>query len=347
MIIHHSKPTIDEEDIRAVGKVLSSGNISQGEKVKEFEKEYAEYIGVKHSIAVSSGTSAIHLALISLNIKQGDEVILPSYVCSSPYMAILYLRANPRIVDVSPSDFNIDVNSIKKAITPSTKAIIVPHIFGFPAELDEILDLGIPVIEDCAHSIGAEYKKKKVGSLGTLSICSFYATKMMTTGEGGMVATKDDDLCDTIMETREYDKRPLNRERYNYKMTDFQAALGISQLQKLNAFIERRRSIAEFYSEAFSDLPITLPLVKPHVSSVFYRYVVITSRLNWTRKIAKERGLLCEKPVWKPLHQNLANIKCPNTDFVHDHALSIPLYPSLKEEEIDYMTKTFKSLFAK
>jgi dTDP-4-amino-4,6-dideoxygalactose transaminase len=226
MVIQHSKPSVDHDDIEAVVDVLNSGNIAQGEKVEEFERNVAGFIGIKHGVAVSSGTAALHLSLIGLGVGPGDEVIIPSYICTSPYLATLYVGASPVIVDIDTTDFNISKKMAKKAITPKTKAIIVPHMFGTPAELDELLDTGVPVIEDCAQSLGAIYRGRKVGGFGKLSICSFYATKLITTGEGGMVLTNDDEIYRNISEIRQYDKKSLNTLRYNYKLTDFQAALG-------------------------------------------------------------------------------------------------------------------------
>lgn len=345
-LIPHSRPTVDKEDIEAVTKVLTSGQLAQGEKVREFEENLARYIGVKHCAVTSSGTSALHLTLKSLNIGEGDEVIIPSYVCSSPYMATLQTGAKPKIVDVETSDFNVSATTIKKEVTSKTKAIVVPHMFGTPAEIEEILDLDITVVEDCAHSLGAEYKRKKVGSLGEASICSFYATKMMTTGEGGAILTNNTELHDKIVETREYDKKPLNTIRYNYKMTDIQAALGLSQLKKLPNFIRRRREIAQIYNERFSKHNVVTPNIPTHKKPVYYRYIIMVKKLKEIQKEARRKGIRCEKPVWKPLHQSLTNIHCPNSDHIHEHALSIPIYPSLTEEEIEYVTNTLEKIIA-
>jgi len=336
---------IDAEDIKAVTRVLSSGHISQGEQVKKFETRIAKFVGTKYGVAVSSGTSAIHLALIALNVGGAHEVVVPSYVCASPYMAILHAGALPKIVDVVTSDFNIHAETVKKRITRKTKAIIVPHMFGTPAELDELLDLGIPIIEDCAHSLGAEYKKRRVGSFGRLSVCSFYATKIMTTGEGGMVLTDDREIYEKIVEIREYDKKPLSDVTYNCKMTDIQAALGLSQLKKLQYFIKRRRDIASLYSERFSQYDITIPRTYLHKKPVFYRYVIMVDKMEHIQKRAKKKGVMCEKPVWEPLHKGFPSIRCPNSDYVHSHALSIPLYPSLTNEQVEYVMRGLEAGF--
>jgi perosamine synthetase len=347
MIIPHSKPYIDKEDIESVKDVLISGYISQGEKVREFEKKIATIIGTKYGIASTSGTSALHLSVLSLGLKKGDEVILPSYVCSSPYMAIKYAGAKPKIVDIDLSDFNISVNSIKKALTSKTKAMIIPHMFGTPAELDEILEIGIPIIENCAHSIGAEYKKIKVGRFGVTSIFSFYATKMITTGEGGMILTNDQEIYNNIIEIREMDKKSLNKIRFNYKMTDIQAALGLSQLKKLPKFIERRSKIAAIYNKNFSEFKLKLPNKFTHKNSVFYRYIILLENMEQIKQEANKLGIMCEKPMWLPLHSSLSDYNCPNADYIHNHALSIPIYPHLTEQEIEYIVENIKQILKK
>src|SRR4030042_4991595 len=163
MIVPHSKPTIDQKDVEAVTEVLASGSIAQGKKVREFEKELALYVGTKPAIACFAGTAALHLSLVGVGVRSGDDVIIPSYVCASPYFATLYAGAKPRIVDIDRADMNICADTAKKRLTRKAKAIVVPHMFGNPAELDELLELEIPLVEDCAQALGAEYRHKKVG----------------------------------------------------------------------------------------------------------------------------------------------------------------------------------------
>jgi len=344
MIIPHSRPTIDQEDIKGVAEVLASGKIAQGEKVKEFEDALARFVGTKYGVAVSSGTSALHLALLSLGIGARDEVIMPSYVCSSPYLATLHAGAIPKIVDINLADLNICASTVKKQLSPRTKAIIVPHMFGTPAELDELVELEIPIIEDCAQSLGAEYMGQRVGSFGELAMFSFYATKMITTGEGGIVLTNNKECYNRAIDARDYDKKPLTPTMYNYKMTDFQAALGLSQLKKLQYFIERRRQIASLYTERFSEYNVAIPRNYSHKKSVFYRYVIMVDKMERIQKSAKNKGVMCERPVFKPLHKSLPLFKCPNSDKAHDHALSIPLYPNLSEREIEHIFRTFDDI---
>jgi len=337
MIIPHSRPSIDQADIDAVSEVLSSGKIAQGEKVEEFENAVAHYVGKKFGVAVSSGTSALHLALLSLGIGPGDEVIMPSYVCASPYFATLHAGAVPKIVDIEISNFNICADTVKPRISSENKAIIVPHMFGSPAELDPLIELGVPVVEDCAQSLGAEYKSRRVGSLGELSVFSFYATKMITTGEGGMILTDNDETHAILVELRDYDKKALSPTRYNYKMTDLQASLGLSQLRKLPWFVEQRKRIASVYNAALSEHDIGLPNATAGSKCVFYRYVVMLERMDQIKEKTHRDGIVCERPVFKPLHSDFAAVECPNSDEAYHHALSIPMYPSLSQEEIDYI----------
>lgn len=345
MIIPHSRPLIDQEDIKAVADVLHSGQIAQGEKVEQFENAIARFVGTKFGVAVSSGTAALHLALLALGVGAGDEVIVPSYVCSSPYFATSHAGATAKFVDIDLSDMNISTAEVRKHVSSRTKAIVVPHMFGTPAELDDLQDFGIPIIEDCAQSLGALYKKRLVGSFGDLSVFSFYATKMITTGEGGMVLTNSRELHQKIADVRDYDRKPLIPIRFNYKMTDVQAALGLSQLKKLPRFIERRRGIASTYNERFSKYNVVVPSEHSHKKSVFFRYVIKVKKRKNIETKAKKNGVMCEKPVFLPLHKNFKSAKCPNSDDAHSHALSIPIYPNLSEQEIAYLLEKLEFIF--
>jgi dTDP-4-amino-4,6-dideoxygalactose transaminase len=346
VIVPHSRPTIDQEDVKAVSEVLASGKIAQGEKVEEFEKAVASFVGAKYGVAVSSGTAALHLALLSLGVGHGDEVIIPSFVCSSLYFAVMHAGAKPKIVDIDLEDLNISASAVEKAVSSKTKTIIVPHMFGTPAEIDEFLKFGVPVIEDCAQSVGAEYRGRQVGGFGELSVFSFYATKMITTGEGGMVLTNSSDFYGRIVDVRDYDKKPLAPVKYNYKMTDFQAGLGLSQLRKLPHFIERRRQIASQFFERFQRYNVELLRVPSHKKSVFYRFVVMVNDVGRIQEMVKSKGIMCERSVFRPLHEGLCGLKCPNSDTAYSRALSVPIYPSLSANEIKYMFQVFDDTFA-
>jgi len=235
MQIPHSKPFVSDEDSEIVKSQINSSMHAPGEKTKELEEKMCKLLNVKYAKATNSGTAAIHLALLALDIKKDDEVIIPSYVCQSVMNAIKYTGATPILVDINP-DFvekgcNISEQTIKQSLTEKTKAIIVPHMFGIPANIDGIKKLAekhnTKVIEDCALSLGAKYKGKPVGSFGYISIFSFYATKMLSTGHGGMITTNSKNLFNKIEDLLQYDKRETYKVAYNYGLTDIQAALGI------------------------------------------------------------------------------------------------------------------------
>ena len=343
-MIPHSKPTIDETDIQAVASVIRSGNIAQGSAVERFEQKLAGYIGVKRGVATSSGTAALHLALLALDITGKDTVALPSYVCTAVLNAVNYVGAAPLLIDTHPDTFNMDVEDLKRRLTPQVKAIIIPHTFGLAADLEEIMALGIPVIEDCAQSIGATYKNKMAGSFGKISIFSFYATKMITTGEGGMVLSDSEEFLGKIRDLRDYDNRGNYVTRYNYKMADFQASLGLSQLKRLENFIEIRRSIAQKYNNEFKNL-CSLPVSHKNDSKhIYYRYTVKLRRdIESFLKLSKEKGINCERPVFKPLHRYMNLSGFTNTDSVWENAVSIPIYPTLTEKNINIIIEFIKS----
>ena len=341
-MIPHSRPTLDRDDFDSVLHVLKSGQIVQGEQTARFEDNVSSLIGVKGGAAVSSGTAALHLALISLGIGKGDEVILPGFVCTAPLNAIYYVGATPVITEVDGLTFNVDVSDLEKRITKKTKAVIVPHMFGLPGDMEDIASLGVPIIEDCAHSIGSRYKDNYTGSFGALSIFSFYATKVIATGEGGMVLSHDEQLISTIRDLRDYDGKDGFAVRHNYKMTDIQAALGISQVKKLSLFIQKRKEIADKYGRIFDDLSISAPFVPKDGEHIFYRYVVLLENAARFMDSMMKRGVACRRPVFKPLHRYLGLSGYATTDRIWEMAVSIPIYPSLTDEEVRLITDSVK-----
>ena len=337
MMIPHSRPTLNRSDYRAVMDVLKSGLLTQGEQVVRFEKDLSSFIGVAGGVAVNSGTAALHLSLLSIGVGHGDEVIIPSYVCSALLNAVRYVDAVPVIADIEPRTFNIDADKIPQLLSKRTKAIIVPHMFGLPADMEKILAFGVPVIEDCAQSLGSRYKGKYVGSMGLLSIFSFYATKIIATGEGGMVLSGDSSLLAAIRDLRDYDEKDGYAVRYNYKMTDIQAALGISQLSKLPVFLKKRRRIADLYGRKIRARPeVQIPFVPEGREHIFYRYILLMDHPVTFNKEMLKRGIVCRRPIFKPLHRYLGLTDgYAATDRIWERAVSIPLYPSLKKGEID------------
>ena len=342
-ITPHSKPTLGAKEARAAAATVRSGFIAQGPKVREFEKALARFAGVEDAVAVSSGTAALHLGLLAMGIEKGDEVILPSYVCTAPLNAVYYTGATPVISDIDADTFNILPESVADKKTKAARAVIVPHMFGAPADIEEIEKIGVPVVEDCAHSIGAGYGKKKVGSMGIFSICSFYANKMMACGEGGALLSSDRDIIATVRDLRDYDNREDYKVRYNYKMSDVLAAIGLVQLAALPSMIRKRKKLAAAYDKAFRGLSVGLP--KGEFDHAYYRYVIkvkgkdiggLMSELN-------DKGVVTARPVFKPLHRYLElRSSFRNTDEAYYTSLSIPIYPSLTPDEQEKVIKAVR-----
>jgi perosamine synthetase len=347
-MIPHSRPAIGEEDLRAAAEVLGSGQIAQGPWVERFERGMATFIGLQGGVAVSSGTAALELALRALGIGGGDEVIMPSYVCPAPWLATQRVGARATLVDIDLDTFNINPLAAREAVTKRTRAIIVPHLFGLPADLTALEQIGIPLIEDCAQTLGAMEQGRPVGTVGRLTVCSFYATKVLCAGEGGMVLSNEGALLERVKLLREYDGAPaLDPSSFNLKLTDLQAALGLSQLGRLPAFQERRRFIAAAYRDIFSSKTAVCPTVPPGRTHGYYRFVVrvpfvrsdpdglmsLISRLD-------EQGIHCRKPVFRPLHRYLDQSGFPNSDEADRTALSIPLYPDLTGDEVRQIQQT-------
>jgi len=343
-IIPHSRPSIDQEEIAAVVSVLQSGRIAQGEQVLSFEKALASMIGVAGAVAVNSGTAALHLALLALGIGENDEVVIPSFVCPALLNVIRYVRAIPVLADINPETFNMDVRDLRKRLTGKTKAVIVPHMFGLPADIREIVSLGVPVIEDCAQSLGSRYEGSPTGSFGALSVFSFYATKVICTGEGGMIASDDSQLLGKIRDLRDYDEKDDGRLRYNYKLTDLQAAMGFAQLRKLPALLGRRLAIAGRYHEFFREHLLSVPVCPSDREHIYYRYIIRTERLLKLLDAGREAGIAYRRPVFKPLHHYLGMTGYPQTDAAFRGTVSLPIYPSLSDTEVKTIIHHLQSI---
>ena len=208
MNIPHSKPTVGQEEAKGIQEILASGRIATGEEVERFEQEMASYLGLKGGVASASGTAALHLSLLALGVKEGDEVIIPSFTCSALLNAVHYCRATPIVVDIDEETMNISLSATRKALSKKSSAIVVPHMFGHPVEnISDFLSLGPAVIEDCAQSLGATSNGTMTGTSGEIAVFSFYATKVITTGQGGMVVSQNEDLLEHVRDVREYDKK--------------------------------------------------------------------------------------------------------------------------------------------
>ena len=334
-MIPHSRPTITADDAAAVSAVLQTGQLAQGEQVRRFEEAVAAYAGRRGAVATNSGTSALHLALLALGIGAGDEVLIPSYTCVALVNAIGYVGGTPRLAEIDPRTYNLDPEDARRRLTAATRTAIVPHMFGLPADLAPRVEWGIPLIEDCAQTFGAMYRGRRVGGFGAISICSFYATKVFTTGEGGMLLSDSDTVLRRARDLRDYDGRPTLQLRFNYKMTDFQAALGVSQLGRLPEFLERRQALASRYGGALRGLPLRLPDGAPDRTHIFYRYVVGVDDAPRVAARLQRLGIECKVPVGRPLHEYLGVDGFAQTDRVMRTALSLPLYPSLSDEDAD------------
>jgi len=341
-IIPHSRPAIDQEDFRATAEVLRSGQIAQGPWVERFERDMAAFCGLQGGVAVSSGTAALELALRALRIGAGDEVIMPSYVCPAPWLATQRVGAEARLVDIDLNTFNIDPIAACQATTTKTRAIIVPHLFGLPADLTALEQIGVPLIEDCAQTLGVRDQGRPVGTIGRLTVCSFYATKLLCAGEGGMVLSNEAALLERVRSLRAYDgAATLDPSSFNLKLTDLQAALGLTQLGRFSSFHERRSMLAEAYREALSSTAAVCPSVPTGRTHGYYRFVIRLPHLRnepdgliGLISRLEQQGIHCRMPVFRPLHRYLDQAGFPNSDEADRTALSIPLYPDLTDDEV-------------
>lgn len=357
-------PDIGEEEIHAVVETLRSGWLTTGIKTKQFEKEFAEWIGASHAIALNSCTAALHLALETVGVTDGDEVIVPTMTFAATAEVVHYCRALPIIVDCKSDTFNIDVEAIEQAISPKTKAIIPVHFAGQPCEMDRILDLAqsrnIKVIEDAAHALPAKYRGKMVGTLGDITCFSFYATKTMTTGEGGMATTENSEWAERmrILSLHGISRDAVNRYTpegswyyeicypgYKYNLTDMASALGIPQLRKCYDFAKIRHRYAMLYNEAFKDIPeIIVPYVNEDIEHAWHLYVI---QLDLKRlRIGRDEmiDLLKQEGIgtsvhFIPLHLHpyyrsnytYSGESFPVANQVFKRIISLPIYPKMTD----------------
>lgn len=346
-MIPHSRPFLDGEDYRGVLDVLRSGRLVQGERVAAFEETFCQEIDLPGAVAVSSGTAALHLTLLALGVGIGDEVILPSYVCTALWHAVRYTGATPVLADIEADAFNLSALDVMTRMTKKTKAIIVPHMFGQSADINELLNLGIPIIEDCAQSLGNHYRGQPTGTFGAAAIFSFYATKVIAAGEGGMVVSRDRNLIDRIRDMRDYDEKETLTQSFNYKLTDLQAALGMSQLKKLSVFIARRQDIARRYDCVLRDANLPLPINKPDREHSYFRYVFLLDSMDRFINDMGRLGVVCRRPVFRPLHDYLGQTDFEITNHVWRRAVSVPIYPGLTDEEVETVVLHMKTLLSK
>ena len=348
--IQISKPFMGEEEIEAVRNVLLSGNLVQGVKVKEFENAVSNYIGIKHAIATSSGTTALHLAVEALDIKPGDEVITTPFSFIASSNCILYQGAKPVFVDIDPKTFNINPEKIEEKITDKTKAVLVVHLYGQPCEMDKIIEIckkhDLKLIEDCAQAIGAEYKGQKTGTFGDVSALSFYATKNITTGEGGMLLTNEDASADKSRIRRQHGQKKIYEYEilgYNYRMTDIQAAIGIEQMKRIKELNRKRIENANTLTELLSTVEgIVLPFITPETMHVFHQYTirVLNEKRDSLKKHLNEDGI--EAMIYYPHISD--SEKYPEAEKACKEVLSLPIHPLLKKEDLERIAEEVKKV---
>jgi len=360
-----AKPDFGKEEETAVKEVLESGILASGPRTKQFEKEFAEYIGVEHAVAVTNGTIALDVALKALNLGAGDEVITSAFSFIASGNCILFQNAKPVFADIDPRTFNIDPEDVAEKITAKTKALIPVHMFGQPANMDALKEIaedkGIALVEDAAQAHGAEYRGQKAGSIGDMGCFSFYATKNMTAGEGGMITTNDPKLAEKARllinhgQSQKYHHDTLG---YNYRMTELCAAIGLVQLQKLDEFNEKRRENATLLSNGIRSFKgLTPPHVDKDVKPVFHQYVVKVEE-NYPRSRDELADLLTEKgvgvavhypiPIYRqPLYQKLGykDTRCPNTEDACRRVLSLPVHSLVDRKDIEYMLDLLKEIY--
>ncbi len=344
-MIRHGRPTVAEEDAAAVARVVRSGALAQGPEVAAFEAAVAERLGVEAGAAVASGSAALELALRTLGVGPGDDVLIPTFACDALYHAVTRCGARPVLVDADPATLSLCPGDARRRLTARTRAVIVPHAFGLAAPLGPWLALGPPVVEDCAQALGAVRDGRPVGSRGAAAVCSFGATKMVTTGEGGLVGGGAG-LVARVREARDYDERVDLAPRFNYKLTDIQAALGRSQLARLDAFVARRRVIADRYRRRLAGLPVRLP-AEAGDAHVYHRFVVEVDRpLQAVIAALERRGVSARRPVFRPLHRALGLDGYPEADRLWARALSLPCYPALTDAEVDQVAAALGEVLA-
>jgi dTDP-4-amino-4,6-dideoxygalactose transaminase len=332
--IPHSRPTLGDDEARAAAAAVASGQVAEGPAVAAFEQALAGRLGVAQAVAASSGTAALHLVLAAMGVGPGDEVVIPSFVCTALLNAVNYTGAAAVIADIDPATLNLDPRDVQRRLTRRTRAVIVPHMFGLPADLEGFLGLGVPIIEDCAHSVGAVHGSRPAGAWGQAAVFSFYATKVLAAGEGGMVATSDPSLAARVRDLKAYDRRDDYRVRFNYKLTEMQAAVGRVQLGRLDDFIRRRRGIAARLRAAFERTSVGLPPDIP--GHIYFRFVVdLGAESGALIGKARAAGVGCERPVHTPLHRLLGTGGCPRTERAWRQCFSVPIYPSLSDAELD------------
>jgi perosamine synthetase len=375
--IPFARSLIEDDEKREVLEVLESGWLTTGTKVRQLERDFAEYVGAKHAIAVNSGTAALHLCLDAIGIKEGDEVITTTFTFAATAEVIRYFKAKPVFVDIDENSFNIDPRLIEKRITDKTKAIIPVHFAGQACEMDAITEIavkhGLHIVEDAAHALPTTFKGKKVGSLSELTCFSFYATKNITTGEGGMITTDNHEWAERmmIMSLHGISKDAWKRYTsegswyyeiiapgYKYNLADIAAAIGIHQLKKCEHFYQIRKNYAKLYTEGFNNLEeIIPPFVEPNNQHAWHLYVIQIrpelldiNRSEFIEELRKRN--IGASVHFIPLHLHPYYTKSygykrgdfPVAERVYERVISLPIYPAMKERDVATVIRAVKDI---
>lgn len=372
----YGRQWIDDDDIHAVVNVLKGDYLTTGPYVSDFEQAVAKYVGATYAVSFSNGTAALHAACFAAGITNGDEVITSPMTFAASANCVLYQGGKPVFADISEKTYNIDPIDIEKKISDKTKAIIPVHFTGQPAPLDEIRAIAnkhnLIIIEDAAHALGATYKGQMIGSISDMTMFSFHPVKHITTGEGGMITTNNKDYYEKLLQFRSHgitrDPNKLTDHHgpwyyemqflgYNYRLTDIQAALGTSQLKKINSFVQQRKKIVEMYNEAFMEIPqINIPCQNPDAESSWHLYIIRLKKdlLKGTRKELFE-SLQSQNigvnvhyiPVYLlPFYQQLGYPKglCPNAEKLYEDMITLPLFPKMDELDVGDVISAVKEV---
>lgn len=364
--IPYGRQQIDDQDVQAVLKALQSDWLTTGPMVERFENEIAGWVGATHGVAVANGTAALHAAMYAAGIGPGDEVVLTPITFAATANAVVFQGGTPVFADVDPDTLLLDPIQVERKITSKTKAIITVDYAGQPSAYDELKELaerhGLLFIADACHALGAEYKGKRIGSLADLTVFSFHPVKHITTGEGGMIVTNENEFCHKMKRFRNHGFTADHAQRaqketwqyqmvdlgFNYRITDFQCALGISQLERLPQFLEKRRKIAQRYEKAFGLNDFIRPLHT--VPENFHAYHLYVIRLAFKKlqiekavfyKSLRDKGIGVNVhyiPVYlHPYYQNVFGTRpglCPIAESAYEEILSLPIYPAMNEEDV-------------
>ncbi|MGG2084604.1 UDP-4-amino-4,6-dideoxy-N-acetyl-beta-L-altrosamine transaminase [Lysinibacillus pakistanensis] len=368
--LSYGHQSIDEEDIQIVIETLRSPFLTQGPKIKEFEQAIADYVGTKYAVAFCNGTAALHAACYAAGISEGDEVITSPITFAASANCVRYMGGTVVFADIDANTYNIDPAEVRKKITPNTKAIIPVDFTGQPADMGTIMEIArennLIVIEDGAHSLGAEYIGKKVGTLADMTMFSFHPVKPITTAEGGIIVTNNEKYYRKLQLFRSHGIEQTEHSieqggwyyemtdlGYNYRMTDLQAALGLSQMTKIDKFIQQRREIAAFYTEAFQDIEgVIVPEQLEETNSGWHLYMIQLERASRKQIFEQMRYLNIGVHVhyipvyWHPYYQQLGYERglCPNAENWYERALTLPIHPNMTTEDLSIIVSNLKEL---